>query len=298
MVVARPAWHHPAGRTAREPVAAALVSAVRDDGRRRVRAGRPGLCRPEPASRLDRRRVRRRLRGAAPARLGPQRRDLGDRSRRETASSSAASTAWPSAVSSRPSRSSIVGAMRRRPPWWRWSTSCVREVRRCSTCSGRRPTSSRWVPSTSRGRTTSSASPLRSSNQRSRTLDGLTSGVASAGWKPCRCTSIRVAARPAGRSRSCTIVASSSTSSSTSSNTPAGPISSASSTRSLIRRAAWSARTSASPSSDSTRPTIRPRSRWSRCCSSIPSSWSDPVVFRGDRAVIARPSEKVLELLD
>ena len=73
---------------------------------------------------------------------------------------------------------------------------------------------------------------------------------------------------------------------------------SASSTPSPIRRRRWCARTSGSPSSGSTPPTTRRSEQVVALLLEHPELMERPVVFRGERAVIARPSEKVLELLD
>ena len=82
----------------------------------------------------------RRLRAAARARLGAQRRGLGRRR-----AWPAGSTAWPSAACSPASRCSTAGPTRRRSRWSAWS-SCSRadgDGGGCSTCSGRPSTSRR-----------------------------------------------------------------------------------------------------------------------------------------------------------
>ena len=113
--------------------------------------------RPEPAARLDHAAVRRRVRGAAPSRMGAQRRDVPRRQARR-----------------RPVRGEDRRAVRRRVDVQRCHRCLEGRVgvagrlarrtraRRCSTCNGRPRISCRSVPSTCPARSTWSCSPTRS----------------------------------------------------------------------------------------------------------------------------------------
>ena len=80
---------------------------------------------------------------------------------------------------------------------------------------------------------------------------------------------------------------------------PTGRASSASSTRfPTTRPRSSSARTSGSRSWDCRRRDYTTRDAVIELLLEHPELMQRPVVFRGERAVIARPSEKVLELLD
>ena len=107
---------HPRCRLHRFSLAAARGARVRDQGRHRVRRRDSRLCRSGAPARLDRRLVRRCLRGAPPARVGALDRGVGRRRAR----------GWPlrrrdRRASSPPSPSSTAARAPRRRRSWRSS---------------------------------------------------------------------------------------------------------------------------------------------------------------------------------
>ena len=285
-------------------------AALRDPRRHRVRGGDARVRRPASSARLDRQEVRRRVHRAAPTRVGAQRRDVAGR---RTASwcSSVVCTAW----HRRPVRGRVEVPPRHRRvegrAWSRSSTSCARAAARLLDVQWTTPhlaslgavdvPRERYLESAVGATAMSTSDPARSptSVPRASTASGSLPRHEQHDRRRCGvyhnpvCSKSRGALEILGE-RGVDVEVIEYLKAQPDARRPRAhrrrhprPAGGAGAQGQAVRA-----------SSGSTPATTRPRSRWSRCSSSTPSSWSARWCSGASARVICRPSEKVLELLD